>query len=502
MKRIGLIDIGLYSIKVMLSEIEGSGYFRIIDELQEPLKLGQDILENNLISEEKLNTAISILNSFKSLCLGSGVSKVFAITTEELQNAQNGSEVIEKISQEIDIKVLTPEDEIFYNHLGVKNSMYILNSLLIEINGTSTHLSWIKDNELLKSITLPIGSLQIATKFNLTDRIIPIDLLSAKDEIMSHINSVQWLKDGNFTDVIGLGGAFRNLAKMDRKRKRYPIQTIHNYTFSDIDIIETINILKSKDLKQRSKIDGLNMNRADTIVASCLIVKLLVTHLGINTLRVCGRGIREGMLFNYIINNISPIEDIIDYSITGIMETLHINRDHADHVYSITKTLFEKLKPLHRLGNEYSNIVKTSSLLHDSGISIQYYGHHKHSFYVILNSYMNGLTHKELLMSAFTAAFHRNNSYQIPLPMYSSVINRSDVLTIEKIGILLKIAESLDRNLEGAVKDIDVTIGDDLVKIVVYSSVPLVLELQQALKSKCKFKDIYFKDLEIENIVK
>ena len=33
-------------------------------------------------------------------------------------------------------------------------------------------------------------------------------------------------------------------------------------------------------------------------------------------------------------------------------------------------------------------------MLHDCGISINYQNHHKHSLYIILNSFINKLTHE------------------------------------------------------------------------------------------------------------
>lgn len=503
MKRVGVIDICSNYIRVILSEIEDSGYFRVIDELSEPVKLALDLIDNNFITEEKVNITINTLRAFKSLCVTSGATKIIVVATEALRDADNGEYIIEKISSELnlDVKILTLKDEIYYNYMGVKNSIYTTNSLLIDISGTCTHLAWVKNGQIIESTTLPIGSLNISYGFNLRDRIIHSDFENAKSSIMDCITSIPWLKKGNFDNIIGVGGAFRNVGKIDRIRKRYPLLITHNYELTNTDLCEILNLLKSKDLNQRIKVDGVSKDRVDIIVGTTLIMKVLTYFLDITQLKICGRGMREGLLFDYIIKNLGPIDDIVDYSIRGIMESLNVNKDHAEHVYTILKTLYEQLRPLHHLGNEYDNVIKTASLLHDSGISIKYYNHHIHSFYVILNAYMNGLTHKELLLSACTAAFHRNNSYTVPLAQYSSIINRLDVDIVEKIGILLRISESLDRSLEGAVKYLDVKIADEIVSINVYSSIPLELEIRDALRSRCKFKEIYHKELDIQNIV-
>ncbi|WP_238881317.1 Ppx/GppA phosphatase family protein [Clostridium sp. YIM B02551] len=504
MKRIGVIDIGSNSVRVMLAEIEDSGYFRIIDELKEPVRISQDLLEADEISEDTFNILLSTLRSFKSLCTGSGASKIFTVATDALRTCKNGKSIITKISEmlDINIEILSNEDEIYYNYLSVKNTTYTENSLLVEVSGVNTYFAWIKNGNMIKSTTIPLGSLNLSYNFNLNDRIIHEDYENALEEVTNTLSSIEWLKTENFDNIIGIGTAFRTLGKIDQRRKRYPLFLTHNYTFNDFDLSEIHNGLKSKDFKQRLRVEGISPDVGDIIVGATLIIKVLCKNLNIADLEICGRGIREGIIFDYITKNFAPIDDILDYSIQGIMETLHVNIKHAKHVHDITKRLFEQMEPLHHLNSSYNKIVKTASLLHDCGISIKYYNHHKHSFYVILNSYMNGLTHKELLMSALTAAYHRNNSYTIPLPQFCSILNKLDATSVEKIGILLRISEGLDRSLEGAVKDVNVDIADEEIKLTVFSSIPLELEIRQALRSKDKFYEIYHKTLTIENIIK
>ncbi len=68
------------------------------------------------------------------------------------------------------------------------------------------------------------------------------------------LKKIDWLKDDSFKSVIGVGGSFRNLGKIDRRRKRYPIDIVHNYVLYDYDIDEMFHLLKSKNLRQRQKL--------------------------------------------------------------------------------------------------------------------------------------------------------------------------------------------------------------------------------------------------------
>ena len=54
MNRVGVIDIGSNAIRFMLTEVEEGGYFRIIDELSTTVRLGYDLIDNDFISDEKI----------------------------------------------------------------------------------------------------------------------------------------------------------------------------------------------------------------------------------------------------------------------------------------------------------------------------------------------------------------------------------------------------------------------------------------------------------------
>jgi exopolyphosphatase/guanosine-5'-triphosphate,3'-diphosphate pyrophosphatase len=498
MKRFGVIDLGSNSTRVMLAQVEDSGYFKIIDEIKETIRLGEDISKTSAISVEKMEKTLSTLRAFKALCIESGASEIILVATEALRCATNKKILKDKIEKELSlkIKILNFDEEIYYNHLSIKNSLYYKNSLMVDISGNHTHLAWIKNNEIIKKITIPLGCINISNDYELTDVISYNNCLAATSYVEDAIKSIPWLFDTEFDSIIGIGGTIRNIAKIQKHTKRYPIGTLHNYSFDDYDLSEIYNLLKCKNLKGRSKVEGLSVDRADVIFGGIIILDKLVQLLSIKNIKICGRGLREGILQEYLNNNYTTAwDDILDYSIDGIVETLNINRKHALKVHEITGKLFKELKPLHRLGDEYSNIIKTASLLHDCGTSIRYYDHHIHSLYIILNSAISGLSHREILMSALIASMHRNNNFQLPFIKYSSIINRMDIDAIESIGILLRIAEGLDRSLEGAIKDFEVIIDEDTVLLSLSSDNDLILEIGQAMRASNKFYEIYDRKL-------
>jgi len=68
MNKIGVIYIGANSVKFTLMNVLDSGYYKIIDESSSDIKLAQDLINSDEISEQKINDTLSNFRSFKSLC--------------------------------------------------------------------------------------------------------------------------------------------------------------------------------------------------------------------------------------------------------------------------------------------------------------------------------------------------------------------------------------------------------------------------------------------------
>lgn len=503
MNKVGIIDIGAESIDMLLAETSEKGYFKIIDELKEYINFGSDAISCCQISTEKMDKTIAILNVFKNMCLNAGASDILFVASEEVRNSECQKNFRAKLSEVLDteFKILSNTEDLYYTSLGATNSMFIEKSLLIDINAHSVNLAFIEKNIITQKGFLPFGFIDISNKFDLNNNIDFATIANLKNYINETLTKIEWLKDIKFDSIIGMGDSIISLGKIDRARKHYPIPLSHGYNFELNDLNEIYNLIKSKDLEHRKQISGLPKKAVTSILASTSILKLIATYTNTYDIEICGYGLREGLLFDYLETNLESKKDILDSSLTGVIDSLNINSKHANQVYLLSQTLFDKLMPIHKLNeNKFKRILKVASLLHDSGVSIRYYNHHLHSFYIVLNSPINGLSHKELLMSAFATALHRNNHFSVPIAKYSSLINKLDAKYIEYIGIIIRIAEGLDRSLSSAVEIVDLTLSDTTAELIIKAEKNIALEIQEAYRAKIAFKELFKRELIITKL--
>lgn len=497
MKIIGIIDIGSNSIRLVLVRFGDRGSFKIINDLKESVRLEEGMEKSNHISAERIDKAIQTLKMFKCMCQSSGTAEIIVVGTEALRRAVNRDVMLARVEQEtgLVVKVLSGQEEAYYDYLGVVNSMHISNALLMDMGGGSTELVWMKDGRLHQSVSLPIGTINLGQRFKLSGKVAPEQQKALKDYLFKQYQKVPWLKQVEVDCLIGIGGSVRNIAKIDRRCKGYALEITHHYETSLQDIQNIYSELAAMSLDERSNVRGLSRERSDLIVGGVANVFYLMEYCSLNQLVVSGNGLREGLIFNNMQESGIEIPDPLHYSIYNHLDSFNLSRDHAEHVYQLSRTLFEQLRDIHGIEPAWENCLKTGAMLHHSGLTVNYNNYHEHSLYMILNSGLGGITHRDLLISALIAAAHNKDNYKVDVRLYRHLLDKSDVDVIHKLGLLVRIAEGLDRSLSGRIKEIQCTVHGDAVIIKTISRVDVSLEINEANKSAPYFKRVFHKDL-------
>ena len=117
---------------------------------------------------------------------------------------------------------------------------------------------------------------------------------------------------------------------------------------------------------------------------------------------------------------------------------------------------------------------------------------------MILNSGIYGATHREIVLAAFVAGCQRKEDVNAAeWARYKDVVAEEDVDVVKKLGVLLRIAESLARSRAGAVSGINCDVLGDSVIMKTETDGDCSLEIKDALTAASEFKRAYGKNLEI-----
>ncbi len=502
MEKIGIIDLGSNSARLVIAEMFTDGHYMIVDELKESVRLGQDMERDGFLKPQRVAETIKTLKMFKRLCDASGVERIIAVATAAVRRAKNQRSFLDEIqgSCNIRIRVLTEEEESTLVYRGVINSMDIPKGLILEIGGGSTKIVYYNRRNMLNYACLPFGAVTLTDLFS--QDCTPEEAAAKIEEFfLEQLKGLEWLKEIDpETQMIGCGGSFRNLFKITKLVKKYPLDTVHNYQMAAEDFDSVYGMIKVLDVEKRKKIKGLSPARADIMPAAMAIIKAFLTHMQFTSFTLSGSGLREGLMINQAlpITLEKPINDVLGYSLETLVRYYDCDPKHVEHVVHLSIQLFKQLRVLHKFSRQYLKVLKIAASLHDCGMRIKYYGHAKHSWYTILNSSIYGATHREIVLAAFVAGCHKREDVSVAeWQKYKGIVTEEDLDAVKKLGVLLRIAESLDRSKSGMVTGVVCDVLGDSVIMQTELAGDAALEIRDAANAGYEFKKAFRKNLEI-----
>lgn len=503
MEKIAVIDLGSNTARLILANVLPDGHFVIFDELKESVRLGQDMERDGFLKPSRVAQAVKTLKMFRRLCDSYGVERVYAFATNAVRRAKNQKSFIEEINSVcgFKFKVLSEEEEAMHIYHGVINSLDVPKAVIMDISGSSLQLIHYNRRNVLNRENLSFGTMTLNDLFSDASLSPEEQAKQIEMYVSEQIKRIPWLAELE-PDVqfVGVGGSFRNLARIVKRIKRYPMDMLHNYHVAKADFEGVYDTVKVLELDKRSKIKGLNSDRADIFVAALAAIKGVLANTNFEEIIISGAGIREGILFNHAVPTTmeKPLSDVLGYSAYTLMHYYDVNIPHSEQVCSLAIQLYKQLKVLHKLPRQYVKVLRVAALLHDSGTRIKFYDRYRHSFYFILNSNLYGISHRDLLLAAFVSQGTRRDEFSLAeWNKYKELLREEDLIAVMRLSVILRIAESLDRSMSGVVKSINCDVLGDSVIMKTEVEGDAALEIKDAMSAGAEFARAFRKNLEI-----
>ena len=225
MEKLGIIDLGSNSARLVIVELFGEGHFMVVDELKESVRLGQDMERDGFLKPQRVAETIRTLKMFKKLADASKVDRIIAVATAAVRRAKNQRSFLDEIQATcgIKVRVLGEEEEATLVYRGVINSMDIPKGIILEIGGGSTKIVYYNRRNMLNFVTLPFGAVTLTDLFK-DDGLSPQEQAEKVEEFFTEqLSGIEWLKEVDpDVQMIGVGGSFRNIFKISKLVRKYP----------------------------------------------------------------------------------------------------------------------------------------------------------------------------------------------------------------------------------------------------------------------------------------
>jgi exopolyphosphatase/guanosine-5'-triphosphate,3'-diphosphate pyrophosphatase len=259
--------------------------------------------------------------------------------------------------------------------------------------------------------------------------------------------------------AVGSSGTIENLADIAlrnfHQRRREPDDVLTHEALRGV-----VGLLCGLSLEDRSRVPGINPDRADIIISGAAILDTIMGELGLKEIHISERSMRDGMLVDYL-NRIDygDSEQEVSFreaSVLRLGRSLGFDEEHARHVSRLALILFDiaKKQGLHDLTRRERELLEYAAMLHDVGVSLSYSNHQAHGYYFITNAELLGFDQTEIAIMATTTLFHRKKFPRKRDQEFVALDDRSQEI-VRILGVFLSIAEGLDRSHMGLVRDME-----------------------------------------------
>ena len=251
--------------------------------------------------EEGLERLLKVLNRFAKICELLGCAEVFCFATASLRKVDNSVYVVSEMKKIVEnTEIITGEQEAYYDYIGLSQVVKDRSGMGLDLGGGSVQIFKFKDRQVVESVSLPLGGLEMRNKF--VSMVYPTldEIKEIEDCVKASVKSSKIFKGNNHRVMYLMGGTARAAAKIHRyiyvtkkKSNKYyiPIKELNQLTErfsdprkSDVDILERIL-----------------PDRMNNIIPSLVVLNTICTMSGVDEVVVVKNGVRDGYIHDKIL---------------------------------------------------------------------------------------------------------------------------------------------------------------------------------------------------------
>lgn len=464
---VAALDIGTNSFHLVVAKPVPGG-FEVVTREKEVVRLGHGGGDMKELSDEAIERGVKCLQRLAAIA-ESHEAEVRAVATSAVREAKNRSDFIKQVRKTagIEIEVVSGVEEARLIHLGVLNAIGIHDRpmFVCDIGGGSTEVVVGLDDEVLFARSFKLGAVRLTDRFFSGTTLHPSAVPSCRSFIRSMLSVVapEVLELG-FEVVAASSGTAETIARIIlRMRGEAEPKSMNRFEFSGDEVRAVVTALQSvSTVEERIKKFGLEPTRGDIILAGALILEGLVDIFELKSLMFSDYALREGLLLDTLrregLIEVDDDHDAARRSVQQLADRCDDRPDHSQHVAHLAGQLFDQLEDALALPPQGRQFLEFAALLANVGVVVSHAKHHLHTYYLVRNAELMGLSDREVEVIAQIARYHRKS---VPKPEHAefAALAAADQRMVRSLAGILRVAIGLDRTYDARVKSVAVKVS-------------------------------------------
>lgn len=487
-KMFAAIYVGSSELAMKIYEINGRKTFKQIDGVSKIIELGKDTYSKGYLSTESIAQVCEILNGFKKKLKEYQVSEYRAYATSAIREAENSDIVLDAIKRQTNIvvKVLSNSEQRYINFKGLVakydnfHQVVSKNTAFVDVGAGSVQVSLFDKNNLVVTENIPIGAVRVrdylsimGTKSGRLDKII-------SEYVENNIATFRnlYLNDKEIKNIIAVGEVVNAVKKIipgvsgDEKISREQFEAVYNRIVS----------MPPQELSEEY---GIPYERATLMLPNIIIYQSFLNNCKAEEIYAPNVDFCEGIAASFMDEGSRIVfghnfDDDIVASAYNISRRYRCNRNHIERTSEYALKIFDSMKKIHGMGKQERLQLQIAAILHECGNFINLHDGAINSYYIVANTEIIGLSHKERMEIANIIKY--NMLYLPARDKISAELAECDYVVIAKLVAILRIANILDKSHTQKIDKIAVTIRDNqmIISALTYEDISLEAGLFEA----------------------
>jgi exopolyphosphatase/guanosine-5'-triphosphate,3'-diphosphate pyrophosphatase len=306
---ITVFDIGTNSIHMLIAKIQPGHAFKILEREKDTTRLGDGSFEKRCLRKPSMRRALNVIEQFYRMSKKYRVKRSIGVATSAVRDAKNGKQFIKEVYKRtgIRIRIVSGDEEGRLIELAARSNMDMegKRTLVVDIGGGSMELIAGDGKKHYFLESFPLGVTR------LTDHFLRKDPPSVKQikKLEKHIEkvlgrAVKKIRKYEVSCVIGTAGTLINLGSMIYESENArPLKITRHHLLKKKQLEKLHEQIAGLSIRERLNFPGLDSKRADIILAGSILVRTLMRLLRIEEIVLSKRGIREGVILDFIAKN-------------------------------------------------------------------------------------------------------------------------------------------------------------------------------------------------------
>ncbi len=301
---IASIDIGSNTVLMLLANVNINGFkIETIKNFYRAPRISKGLLENGTISQENITELLNVFEEYQKIIKDYKCDKILLVATNAFRVAKNSYEIKELIKRKFnwDINIIDGDEEARLSFIGATYDYNVKEKIVIDIGGGSTEIIYGSNSDIIIKKSFPAGIVSLSEKF-IKSKIPSLkeidDLIKELDYIFAELDSIP---KNVFT--IAVAGTPTTLSCINQNIKVYDEKSVDNSKISYSEIENIISELSTLSPEQvRNRYGQIVEGREDILLTGTIILKRLMNKLELKEITVSNKGLRYGVIIDYLIN--------------------------------------------------------------------------------------------------------------------------------------------------------------------------------------------------------